>query len=195
MTVWKASAVKPTALFDAINSLKGENYNVPLGEVRGATGLVTTATPADAVWAWVIATNVGYLTTNLADGATKTSTGTFQVQLPETFRNSQSITVKLTVKLLSVTGTGVANNGSDIDILAFKQASFAIGADLCETAAQTFAALDTVYTKEFVIGSGGLAAGDRLNFNMVGRAIENDGGNGTLQVVVEKIEVALGDPS
>lgn len=165
---------------------------VPLGRVRGSTGLVTTATPADSVWAQLIASNVHGLTSNLADGGTKTATGTFQVALPNSYIAGEAVTVKLTAQLKSVTGTGVANNGSDLDILAYRQdpTDATVGSDICATAAATFAALDTVYVKSFTITPTTLGPGDVLNIVMVGRAIENDAGNGTLQVVVHNIEVS-----
>jgi len=191
MTI-KASAIKALQMFKDIRSA---DIDIPIGSVRGSTGLVTTATPADAVWAYSIASNVHSLVSNTADGTTKTANGSLRVKLPSSWRPGQTLVVKLSVRLVSVTGTGVANNGSDIDVLAFKQSALAIGADLCSTSAQTFAALDTRYDKEFTIDASALRADDVLNINIVGRAIENDAGNGTLQVQLEKITLVVGEPS
>lgn len=195
MSTYPASAIKPGALYDAINAVKGSDQTIPLGSVRGATGLIPTATLAANVWAWVISASVAFLSSNTADGATSTANGFFTWQVPETWVTGQALVVALTVKLKSVTGTGVGDNGSGIDLTCFKQASFAVGSDLCSTAPQTFAALDTVYTKTFTIDSGSLAAGDVLNFTVVGTAIENNAGNGTLQVELEGIKVTVSNPS
>lgn len=195
MTTWKASSLRPSALFGAIRGIKGSNIGVPLGAIRGSTGLVTTATPADNVWAYKFATNVQTLVSNTADGGTKTALGTFRLKLPETFVNSQSLVLRIRTKLVSVTGTGVADNASSIDLSVYKQSDGVVGADLCITAAQVYAALDTWYAKEFTIDAGNLAAGDELNFLVTGTAIESDAGNGTLQNTIEEITLIVGDPS
>ena len=191
MTI-KASLLRPLQMFKDARSM---DVDIPLGRVRGSTGLVTTATPADAVWAYSISSNVHSLVGNTADGTTKTSTGTFQWRVPDNWRPGQTLSVSLSVKLVSVTGTGVANNGSDIDVTAFKQSALAVSADLCSTSAQTFAALDTRYDKSFTIDMTAVRAGDLLNFTVVGRAIENDAGNGTLQVQLERIQLVISEPS
>lgn len=188
---FKASSLKVLQIFkDARNG----GLTIPLGAVRGSTGLVTTATPADAVWAYSVSANVHSLVGNTSDSTTKTSTGTFEWQVPANWKAGQVLTVNLSVKLVSVTGTGVGNNGSDIDVTCFKQDALAVGSDLCNTAAQTFTALDTRYDKAFVIDAA-IRAGDRLIFSVVGRAIENNAGNGTLQVQLERISFSLSDPA
>lgn len=188
----RASLLRPLKIF---KDHRSADISIGIGEVRGATGLVTTATPADNVWAYSVATNVHSLVSNTADGATKTANGAVRVKLPSGWKTGQTLTVRLSVKLVAVTGTGVADNGSDIDVLAFKQTALAISADLCSTAAQTFAATNTRYDKDFTIDPASLAADDVLNINVVGRAIENDAGNGTLQVQLEKITLIVGEPS
>lgn len=164
---------------------------LPIGQVRGPTGLVTTATLAAGVWAEVVSSNVHALGGELADGATKTSVGTIQIALPDNYIAAGDVVVRLTTKLKSVTGTGVADNGSDIDLSVYEQSKVlgTVGADICATAAQVYAALDTVYQKDFVITATNLVAGDLLNLLITARAIENDGGNGSLQNLLYSVEV------
>lgn len=188
----RASLLRPLQIF---KDARSGDVDIGLGEIRGATGLVTTATPADNVWAYKVGSNVHSLVSNTADGGTKTANGTLRWKVPSSWKTGQTLVVRVTCRLTSVTGTGVANNGSDIDVLAFRQRSMAVSADLCSTAAATFAALDTLYEKEFTIDATGLSADDVLNINVVGRAIENDAGNGTLQVEVERITLVIGEPS
>lgn len=189
----RSSLLRPLALFNQLLALKGADLFVPLGQVRGATGLVTTATLASGVWAQVFASHAHYLGGELADGNTKTSTGTFEFRLPDHYRQGQSVTVKFGTRLKKVAGTGAADNGSDIDCLAYETASgITVGSDLCLTSAQVYAAVDTDYVKEFVIDPAGLVAGDNVKVEVVGRAIENDAGNGSLQSVLYSIVVALG---
>lgn len=196
MATWKASLLRPGALYDRINTVRSPDIEIDLGAVRGYTGLVTTATLADAVWAWVVAnTNAFLLSTNSADDGTKTATGMFQFQLPQDWQNGQTITVNIRCQLDSTAGTGVANNGSSIDVECYEQTDDAVSADLCATAAATFAALDTFYTKSFVLNTGGLVAGDKISIKVVGSAIENDAGNGTLRVQIAKISLSVSTPS
>ena len=55
------------------------------------------------------------------------------------------------------------NNGSTIDVEVYEQTgNGAVGADLCTTAAESWAADDTWYTKDFVVTAAGLVAGDIL---------------------------------
>lgn len=191
MTI-KASALRVLQIF---KDERSQDIHIPLGQVRGSTGLVTTATPADGVWAYSIATFVHSLVSNTSDGTTKTSTGTFTWRVPDNWHPSQTLTLRVGTKLISVTGTGVTNNGSDIDATVYKQDALAVGSDLCGTAAATYAALDTRYDKDFTIDMTGVRAGDMMVFNIIGRAIESNAGNGTLQSQVEKITLVLSEPS
>lgn len=176
------------------------SHPVPIGQVRGPTGLVTTATLGAGVWAEVIASNVHRLGGELADSNTKTSVGTFQFQLPRDYVAAGDVVLRITTMLKSVTGTGVTNNGSDIDVECYEQSKTAgtVGSDICATAAQTYAALDTMYQKDFTITATGLVAGDLLNFLVTARAIESNAGNGSLQSIISGIEVlcdVYGSPS
>lgn len=180
-----------TIVYGKMAAADKASHGVMIGQVRGPTGLVTTATLGAGVFAEVVASNVHRLGGELADGNTKTSVGTFQFQLPKDFVAAGDVVVRVTTMLKSVTGTGVANNGSDVDISAYEQSKTAgtVGSDICETAAQTYAALDTMYQKDFVITATGLVAGDLLNILLTCRAIENDAGNGSLQSIISGVEV------
>lgn len=192
MTV-RSSLLRPLALFNQILALKGGDMHVPLGDVRGGTGLVTTATLAASVWAQVFSTNAHYLAGELADANTKTSIGTFEVRLPDHYRSGQTITLRLGTRLKAVTDTIASNNGSDLDASAYKVATgITVGSDLVSTAAATYAAVDTDYTKDFTVDPVGLVAGDVLKFVVTGRAIEAGAEGGSLQSVLYKIVVAFG---
>lgn len=169
-------------------------HSLPLSQVVGSTGLVMTATAADAVFAQLVSSNKRGLTTNLADNGTKTSTGLLQYQLPNNYVPGAPIQVSVASRLLCATGDTIAsNNGSDVDCEVYKQSRTAgsVGSDLCATSAQTgFAADDTVYTKTFTITPTGLVPGDMLNIKVVCRAIEAGAEGGTIQQIVSDITVA-----
>ena len=170
-----------------------KTFEIPLTNIRGTTGLIPDATLADSVWAWLIASNVLKVSSNAADSTTKTAAGYINFVLPPEYVSGQNLAVKITTQLISVTGTGVTNNGSDIDCEVYRQVRGAgqggVGSDLCTTAAQTYAALDTVYEKSFTIDGATLVAGDRINIKVTGRAIESNAGNGTIKNVVHAIAV------
>ena len=71
-----------------------------------------------------------------------------------------------------IAGDGT-NNGSTVDIEVYEQADGAVGSDLCDTAAATFAAKATWYDKDFTITSAGLVAGDILNIKLTATVIES----------------------
>lgn len=168
------------------------SHPIYIGQVRGPTGLVTTATLAAGVFAEVISSNVHALGSELADSNTKTSVGTVQFQLPENYVPGGLITVRVTTKLKKVAGTGAADNGSDMTLAAYLQSKVdgTVGATLVASGSPaTYAAVDTVYAKDFTITPTGLVAGNVLNLLLTTRAIENDAGNGSLQNLVYNIEV------
>ncbi len=191
MTI-KASVSK---LLQQYKDRVGASIQVPLDRLRGGTGLVTTATPADTVWAESISSDVNLLVTVTADSATKTAIGRFPWRVPDHWVPSQTLVVDVRVKLKSVAGTGVTNNGSTIDVTCFKQVDGAVGSDLCTTNAATFAALDTWYTKSFTIDVTTVRAGDILNFSINASVVESNAGNGTLAMHLESITLNPSDPS
>lgn len=167
-------------------------FGIPLDKLRTGAGLVHTATPAANVFGIDVTLNVQILKSEAADGNTKTSIAIFQYVLPESYVDGDPITLRLPTQLKSVTGTGVANNGSDIDAECYLQASGAVGSDLISTAAQTYAAIDTYYNKDFTVIPTGLVRGSLLNFKITARAIENDAGNGTLTTHLSAPRILLG---
>lgn len=66
-----------------------------------------------------------------------------------------------------------------------------MGSDLVTTAAQSFAALDTWYTKDFVITPTGLVAGDRLSLVLTTSIIDNEAGAGTLIANIAKTSALI----
>lgn len=168
------------------------SHALPLAQVVGSTGLVMTATPADAVWATLVSSNVWGLTTNLADAVTKTSTGLIQFTLPDNYIAGGHVSVRLTSALVAVTDTIASNSGTNIDLELYKQSKSlgTVGSDLNGTSAySTYTALATKYQATFVIDPATLNAGDVVNLKVVGQAIEAGGEGGTLQLVLYTIEV------
>lgn len=170
-----------------------KKHVLDLWTMRTRTGLVLTATLAAALWATVTAasTNVRLVAGELADANTKTSAGIFAYTLPDNYVAGAAITVRVQSQALVAGGDTIASNsGSDIDVLVYKQASGAIGSDLCTTAAQTpYVAAATSYNSDFVVTPTGLVAGDVLNIVVVGRCIEAGAEGGTLQQIVTEVSV------
>lgn len=165
-------------------------HGVSLCDVRQPTGIPLTASLAAGLHAIDRTTNVVTIRGELADGNTKTSVSYFQYIIPQSYKAGGLFSVRVAAKLASVTGTGVANNGSDIAVTVLKQAHGAVGANLVASGSPaTYAVLDTWYDKDIVVTPTSLVPGDVLNIQITQRAIENDVGNGTLQSQIGEITI------
>ena len=168
-------------------------YGVPLTSMKNTDGSTIAAGSAGVSGGFSVnvASHVETLVGQTADSATKTSVARFRYALPDNYVAGGTITFTIATKLISVTGTGVTNNGSDCDLSAYKQAHGAVGSDLVTTNAATYAALDTWYDKAFTVDPTGLVAGDVLSFEITLRAIESNAGNGTLQSAIGEVSIAV----
>jgi len=146
-------------------------YGIPVNGLMAADGapLGVTETAGDHY------INLGTNTLNLRGEAaiseTEVSVSYLQFVLPPEYVAAGDVTVRVHCK---IDGAGT-DNGSTVDISAYEQADMAVGADLCATAAQTFAAKTTWYDKNFSITATGLVAGDVLNIKLSSSTIENAG--------------------
>lgn len=155
-------------------------HRVPLTDLRNATGLILTATEAAGGFNLNVASNVLVAQGEVTDNETEVSACRFSYILPANYVPGAAITVRLGVQLV-VTGTPT-NNGSTIDIAVYKQDAQSVGSDLCTTAAQTFAALSTIYDKDFVVTPTGLVPGDILHVEISSSVIDSEAGAGTIKL-------------
>lgn len=146
-------------------------YGIPINQIMAADGapLAVTETAGDHFL------NLGTNTINLrgeeAISETETSVSYIQFILPPEYVAAGDVNIRIRCK---IDGAGT-NNGSTVDIEVYEQADMAVGADLCTTAAQTFAAKSTWYNKDFVVTATGLVAGDILIIKLTSSVIENAG--------------------
>ena len=153
---------------------------ITLLKVDGAT---LVAAESAGTFNIAIGTNTLLIQGEVCDNETETSVGYALVQLPENYVAAGDITVRLRSAIVK-TGAAV-NDGSTLDLSAYKQADGAVGSDICATAAATFAALDTWYNKDFSITATGLAAGDKLLLKVTSAITDSEAGGGTLRLNIE----------
>lgn len=157
--------------------------------LRQTTGIPLVAAETAGNFDIDVAANVTIAGGEITDNETEVSVANFQFALPENYVSGGAVTVSLPVAIIK-TG-GATNNGSSIDVLAYEQAVGAVGADLCTTAAQTFVALDTWYSKDFVITPTNLVAGDVLNIYISSSVIDSEAGGGTLRMNLDAPKLLL----
>lgn len=162
---------------------------VPVTSLRGATGLILTATEVAGGFNLAVATNVLTAQAEITDNETEASVCVASIVLPQNYVAGSPITVRLPVAIVK-TGSPT-DNGSTIDLEVYKQASGAVGSDLCATAAQTFAALDTWYNKDFSVTATGLAAGDVLQLKITSSIIDSEAGAGTMRLNMDAVKVYM----
>lgn len=150
-----------------------------VSDIRNATfGAPITATEAAGTFNWTLGTNTIVLSGEVTDNETETSVAYFQVVLPPEYVAAGDVNVRFRSELLK---TGApTNNGSTFDLSCYEQTDGAVGADLVTTAAVTYAALDTFYSKDFAVTATGLVAGDILNCKMTAAIIDSEAGAGTI---------------
>lgn len=107
----------------------------------------------------------------------------FTMELPAEFDDANTVKLRLHCGML----TTIADNGCTIDVAAYKSAGDAtIGADLCETAAQSMNSV-TFADKDFTITGTGLVAGDTLDVRVA--IAVNDAATGTaVMAAIGKIQ-------
>lgn len=155
-------------------------YGIPIARLMAADGSGLVAAEAAGTFNCSVAANVISAQGEITDNETEVSVCEFQFVLPPEYVAAGDIKVRLPVNIVK---TGAAtNNGSTIDVSAYVQGSGAVGADICATAAQTFAALDTWYNKDFTITATSRVAGEVLNIVVTSSVIDNEAGAGTLRL-------------
>lgn len=155
--------------------------------ILSAAGAALLAAETNGSFNIAVGTNTLLVQGEVTDIETETSVGYALVTLPENYVAAGDIKVRLPVSLVK-TGAAV-NNASSIDVEAYKQASGAVGADICATAAATFAAVDTWYNKDFVVTATGLVAGDKLLLKITAAITDSEAGGGTLRLNIEAPQI------
>lgn len=155
-------------------------YGVPVGDLRQTTGIGLAASETAGNFNVSVSGNVIVAQGEITDNETETSVVQFTFTLPPEYVAAGDVRVRLPVSLVKT--AAAVDNASSIDCSAYKQANGAVGADLVSTAAQTFAATDTWYNKDFVIDASGLVAGDRLNIVVTAAIVDSEAGGGTLRL-------------
>lgn len=165
-------------------------YGIPATALKSDAGAALTAAETASTFNVAVAANVISVQGEICDNETEVSTGVFQFVLPPEYVAAGDVKVRVKTALIK-TGAAV-NNASTIDVEAYEQTgNGAVGADLCETAAQSWAADDTWYTKDFVVTATGLVAGDILNVKIVTSVVDSEAGAGTLRANLDGIAVLL----
>lgn len=156
-------------------------YGIPIARLMQTTGIPLAASETAGNFNVAVGTNTILAQAEVTDNETEVSVAYFQFVLPAEYVAAGDVKVRLPVAIVK-TG-GATDNGSTIDVEAYEQSDAgAVGADLCATAAATFAALDTWYTKDFVITAAGLVAGDVINVKVTSSVIDSEAGAGTLRL-------------
>jgi hypothetical protein len=153
-------------------------YGISMENVRSDAGASLTAAETAGTFDVTVGTNTIVINGEVTDNETETSVGYIKFILPAEYVSAGDVTVRLRCAVVK-TG-GATDNGSSIDVEAYEQTDGAVGSDICATAAQTFAALDTWYNKDFTITAAGLVAGDVLIIKITSSIIDSEAGAGTL---------------
>ena len=165
-------------------------YGIPVSRLAHTTGVPLTVAETAGGFNVSVSSHVWKAQGEITDNETEVSVTHFQFVLPPEYVSAGDISVSLRCTVVK-TG-GATDNGSTVDVAVFKQADGAVGSDLSTTtAAATFAAMDTFYTKTFVITPTGLAAGDVLDVEVTSSIIDNEAGAGTLRFNMEPPKVLL----
>lgn len=162
----------------ALKEVPLEAHALPLTSWVGPTGLVLTATETAGSFNRAVSSHALVLKGEVTDNETEVSVAIAELVLPANYVAGGDITIRIRTALIK-TGSAV-DNGSTIDLSAYKQGDGAVGSDLVTTAAQSFAAVDTWYSKDFVIDATGLVAGDRLTLELTTSIVDSEAGGGTL---------------
>lgn len=154
-------------------------YGIPINRIVSNAGAALTAAETAGTFDVTIGTNTYLANGEVTDNETEVSVAYTQFVLPPEYVAASSVTIRLPCALIK-TGSPT-NNGSTIDLEVYEQSDAgAVGSDLVTTAAQTFAALDTWYTKDFVVTGTGLVAGDVINIKITSSVIDSEAGAGTI---------------
>lgn len=153
-------------------------YGISIENVRSDAGAALTAAETAGTFDVTVGTNTIIVNGEVTDNETEVSVCYVKFILPAEYVAAGDVTVRLRCALIK---TGApTDNGSTIDVEAYEQTDNAVGADLCATAAQSFAAMDTWYNKDFTVTAAGLVAGDVLIIKITSSVIDSEAGGGTI---------------
>ena len=165
-------------------------YGIPISRLAGPTGIPLVASETAGTFNVSLSSHVWKAQAEITDNETEVSVVHFQFVLPVEYVAGGDISVSLRCAIIK-TGSPT-DNGSTIDVAVYKQADGAVGSDLSTTtSAATFAALDTWYTKTFVITPTGLVPGDILNVEITSSIIDSEAGAGTMRLNMDPPKVLL----
>lgn len=154
-------------------------YGLPAGSIVSSAGAALTAAETAGTFDITVGTNTIVVNGEVTDNETEVSVAYFQFVLPPEYVSAGSVVIRLPCALIKAASP--TDGGSTIDLEVYEQSDAgAVGADLCATAAQTFAAMDTWYTKDFTVTATGLVAGDVLNVKITSTVIDGEAGGGTI---------------
>ena len=161
--------------------------SIPVTALRLPTGVIMSATEAAGGFNLSVSSNVFTAQAEITDNETEASIALAQIVLPPTYQAGSDLTVRLPCALIKASSP--TDNGSTIDLSVYKQASGAVGSDIVTTAAQTFAAMDVWYDKDFVVDGRTLNPGDTLNIKITSNVIDSEAGGGTIRLNLDTIKV------
>ena len=174
----------------APTSVAQAGYGVSVRDINGTTGIPIVPAEVAGNFNILLSANVMTIQGEICDNETEVSEGSFQFRLPADYVDGGTITARLPAALIKT--AAAVNNGSTLDLECFaSDGAGAVGADICATAAATFAADDTWYNKDFTITPTGLVSGDLLNFVITASVVDSEAGGGTLRMNLEAPEILL----
>lgn len=187
----RALTMSSGATLTSPTSVAQAGYGVCVSDILQTTGIPIV--PAETAGQFNLAyspANALRIQGEITDNETEVSEGNFQFRLPADYVDGGTITVRIPAALIKT--AAAANNGSTLDLECFvSDGAGTISADICATAAATFAADDTWYNKDFTITPTGLVSGDLLNFVITASVVDSEAGGGTLRLNMEAPEILL----
>jgi hypothetical protein len=156
-----------------------QTYGIPASRILSNAGAALTAAETAGTFDITVGTNTIVVNGEVTDNETEVSVAYFQFVLPPEYVAAGDVVIRLPAALIKTAAP--TNNGSTLDLEVYEQSDAgAVGADICASAAATFAALDTWYTKDFTITATNLVAGDVLNVKITSSVIDSEAGGGTI---------------
>jgi hypothetical protein len=171
---------------------ESKTYAVPITSLLSDAGASLLAAETAGTWNVNVASNVIRAQGEVTDNETEVSVCWAQFVLPPEYVAAGNLTLTLPVKLVKT--AAATDNGSTIDALVYlasEDGTFAVGSDICATAAQTFAAVDTAYEKAFTITGTTLVPGSVINISISSSIIDNEAGGGTLRINMEAPKLTM----
>jgi hypothetical protein len=167
----------PSGMVDRGDLVEDALQAYPL-EPRTVTFAALGVSEAAGTFNWGLGTNLVTLNGEVTDNETEVSVGYFTFTLPPEYVAAGDVKVRFRSAL--VVSASPTNNGSTLDLECYEQADAAVGADLVSTAAVTYAALSTWYSKDFTVTATPLVAGDILVCKYTTSIVDSEAGGGTI---------------